>query len=136
LQAQGYRGSTRAIYRYLAFLNASMDATAQAGAAQKPFSAKRAVWLLIQDIQKLDAAQQQHLACIRQASTQVEQAYQLAQAFTQMLRHRQGQMLDDWLQEANTSGLPELRQFAAGIQRDQVAVQAGLTLSYSNDHVA
>ena len=132
LQAQGYRGSSRAIYSYLAFLHASMGVMAQAGAAQQPFSAKRTVWLLIQDIQKLDAAQQQYLVFIRQASTQVEQAYQLAQAFTQMLRHRQGQMLEDWLQEASTSGLPELRQFAAGIQRDQAAVQAGLTLSYSN----
>lgn len=132
LQAQGYRGSTRAIYSYLAFLNASMGATVQAGAAQEPFSAKRAVWLLIQDIQKLNAAQQQHLAFIRQASTQVEQAYQLAQAFTQMLRQRQGQRLDGWLQEATKSGLPELRQFAAGIQRDKAAVQAGLTLSYRN----
>jgi transposase len=132
LQAQGYRGSTRAIYSYLAFLNASRDAAAQSGALQEPFSAKRAVWLLIQDSQKLDAAQQQHLAFIRQASAQVEQAYQLAQAFTHMLRHRQGQRLEDWLQEANMSGLPELRQFAAGIRRDKAAVQAGLTLSYSN----
>lgn len=132
LQARGYRGSTRAIYSYLALLNASGDAAPQAATAQEPFSARRAVWLLIQDLQKLDAAQQQHLAFIRQASPQVEQAYQLAQAFTQMLRQRQGQLLDDWLQEANTSGLPELRQFAAGIQRDKAAVQAGLTLSYSN----
>ena len=50
-----------------------------------------------------------------------------------MLRLRQGaERLDAWLQEASQSGLPELQQFAAGIQRDKAAVQAGLSLPYSN----
>jgi transposase len=132
LQAQGYRGSTRAIYSYLAFLNASLDATAQANSTQEPFSAKRAVWLLIRSTEDLDAAGQQQLAFIRQASGQVEHAYQLAQSFTHMLRNRQGHLLENWFQEVLRSDLPELRQFAAGIQRDKLAVQAGLTLSYSN----
>lgn len=132
LQAQGYRGSTRAIYRYLAFLDASLEVTAQATPTQEPFSAKRAVWLLIRRTGDLDAADQEQLAFLRHASDQVERAYQLAQSFTHMLRDRQGQLLEDWLQEAASSDLPELRQFAAGIRRDQAAVQAGLTLSYSN----
>jgi transposase len=54
-----------------------------------------------------------------------------------MMRQRQGkERLDGWLQEANSSNLPELQQFEAGIQRDRAAVQAGLSLPYSNDHVA
>jgi transposase len=136
LQAQGYRGSTRAIYRYLAFLDASLEATAQATPTQEPLSAKRAVWLLIRRTGDLDAADQEQLTFLRHASDQVERAYQLAQSFTSMLRDRQGRLLEDWFQEVHRSDLPELHQFAVGIQRDQAAVQAGLTLSYSNDHVA
>ena len=53
-----------------------------------------------------------------------------------MLRQRQGEeRLDGWLQEASSSDLPELQHFAAGIQRDKAAVQAGLSLPYSNGPV-
>ncbi len=49
-----------------------------------------------------------------------------------MLRQLQGeQLLDGWLQDASRSGVPEVQQFAAGIQRDKAAVQAGLSLPYS-----
>ena len=49
-----------------------------------------------------------------------------------MVRLRQGERLDEWLKQIETSAIPELQTFAAGIQRDKPAVQAGLTLSYSN----
>lgn len=68
LQAQGYHGSTRAIYRYLAFLEASQDAGASAPSSQEPFSAKRTVWLMIRPAADLDAADQQQLAFLREAS--------------------------------------------------------------------
>jgi transposase len=42
------------------------------------------------------------------------------------------EQLDEWLQAVEASALPELQTFAAGIQRDKAAVQAGLTLPYSN----
>ena len=133
VKARGYQGSERAIYRYLTFLRTEEEQTPhRAVQPQDDFSAKRAVWLLIQDSDSLDEPQQHTLAFIRQASSQVEQAYQLAQTFTHLLRYRQGERLDEWLQEVLASSLPELRQFAAGIQRDKAAVQAGLTLSYSN----
>lgn len=133
VKAQGYQGSERAVYRYLTFLHTQEEqAPHRAMQPQEDFSAKRVVWLLIQAKDSLDDTQQHTLAFLRQASSQVEQAYQLAQTFTHLLRHRQGEQLDEWLQAVLTSSLPELRQFAAGIQRDKAAVQAGLTLSYSN----
>ena len=49
-----------------------------------------------------------------------------------MLRHREGHRLDAWLQQVEHSGLPELQSFAAGIQRDKAAVQAGLTWQINN----
>ncbi len=53
-----------------------------------------------------------------------------------MLRQRQREeRLDGWLQKASSSDLPELQHFAAGIQRDKAAVQAGLSLPYSTGPV-
>lgn len=90
---------------------------------------------MIRQPEELDEQQQRDLSFIRQASQEIESAYQLAQNFTRMLRQRQGHLLDDWLRAASHSGLPELQHFAAGIKRDKAAVQAGLSLPYSNGPV-
>jgi len=139
LKAQGYRGSERAVYRYLSFLQDTRLLAEQATSAApqwEAFSAKQAVWLLIRKPEELNEQQRQALLGFCQVSPEIEKAYQLAQSFCSMLRQRQGEeRLEGWLQEVNQSALPELQQFAAGIQRDKAAVQAGLSLSYSNGPV-
>jgi len=49
-----------------------------------------------------------------------------------MLRERQGERLDGWLQKVETQGRVELKNFAQGVKRDYDAVKAGLTLEWSN----
>lgn len=49
-----------------------------------------------------------------------------------MLRRRQGERLETWLEQVRTSQIPELLRFAGGIERDKAAVQAALLLPYSN----
>ena len=81
---------------------------------------------------QLDEEEQQSLSTLKQTSTTAEVVYHLVQDFGQMVRLRQGERLDEWLKKVETSAIPELQTFAAGIQRNKAAVQAGLTLSYSN----
>jgi transposase len=89
-------------------------------------------WLLVKKPSELDEQEQQNLALLRQSSGIADRAYELVQAFGQMVRERQGEQLESWLKAVEQSALPELQTFAAGIQRDQDAVLAGLTLPYSN----
>jgi transposase len=49
-----------------------------------------------------------------------------------MARKRTGQRFDAWLTRATTSGIPELDRFARGLTDDRAAVEAGLTLEWSN----
>ncbi len=49
-----------------------------------------------------------------------------------MVHHREGHRLDAWLQQVEVSTIPELHSFAAGVERDKAAVQAGLTRSTNN----
>ena len=49
-----------------------------------------------------------------------------------MARERTGQQLDAWLTRATTSEIPELDRFACGLNDDRAAVEAGLTLEWSN----
>ena len=49
-----------------------------------------------------------------------------------MARERTGQRFDAWLTRATTSGITELDRFARGLTDDRAAVEAGLTLEWSN----
>ncbi len=49
-----------------------------------------------------------------------------------MLRERTGEQLTAWLAEAQASQLQAFDSFVTGVQQDQDAVLAGLTLPWSN----
>jgi transposase len=74
------------------------------------------------------------LAFIRQEPT-IEIAYDLAQRFGTMVRNHQHDQLDSWLEAALGSGIPDLRTFAEGLQREYSALKAALTYSYSTGPV-
>src|SRR5258708_5446937 len=148
LAAQGYRGSPKALYAYLAMLRASHPPSELVSLKQQEcqrdcvstvplenFSARRAAWLFVRQPDKLDETSRQELALIRAASPSAEAAYRLAQAFMQMIWQRTGKPLETWLSLAEESALPELKSFAKGIRQDQAAVFAGLTLPWSNGPV-
>lgn len=84
---------------------------------------------------KLHEIEREDLAAFCQASTSLERAYRLIQAFLEMVHKREGYHLDVWLEQVSTSGLPELQSFASGIERDKAAVQAGLTWWINNGQV-
>jgi transposase len=146
LRAQGYKGSSKAMYNYLATLRTpqadsskSTPFKAQKHKSVPPpapllenFSARQATWLLVRRPSDLDETQQKELALMRQASPTVEEAYRLTQAFMQMIREHTGQQLESWLSSVEESTLPEFKSFAKGIQQDKAAVLAGLTLPWSN----
>jgi len=145
LIAQGYKGSSKAMYRYLVRLRTpqrpSLGVTPSKPQMQKNvltspaplenFSAQRATWLFVCQPDELDRTQQNELALIRQVSPSAETAYRLAQGFMQMIREHTGEQLDTWLSSAEASQVPELKSFAKGVQQDKAAVFAGLTLPWS-----
>jgi transposase len=63
----------------------------------------------------------------------IAQTYHLVQAFGTLVRDRPGvAQVEQWLAAVEQCGVPELRAFAKGLQKDYDAVLAGLTLEWSN----
>lgn len=52
-----------------------------------------------------------------------------------MVRKREGERLDAWLEQVENSHVQEFQRFAQGILRDKEPVAAGLTQIYSNGPV-
>jgi transposase len=49
-----------------------------------------------------------------------------------MVRERNAEPLDAWLEECLSSGIADLHAFAEGLKREYAALRAALTLPYSN----
>ena len=97
-----------------------------------PLPSRQVTFLFLARPEKLDAQEQETIRQLRQSHPEVDQAYDLVQQFTQMLRTRTGERLDVWLEKARASQIRELQSFVLGIERDKAAVKAGLTLPTSN----
>ena len=85
--------------------------------------------------QDITEDEQPLLARLCQAHATFQQAIALAQSFAQLLRARQPERLEAWLQQAATSSLVGLRRLAKSFQRDYAAVKAGVTLPWSTSPV-
>jgi transposase len=135
IKAQGYTGSERSIYRYLATLKqAEIQAPLNVERITK-YTPNTAVWLFVRDPKMLDEIEQEDLATILQASPPLNKAYDLIQSFLGMVHKREGKRLDAWLAKVAESELPELLSFASGVEKDKDAVRAGLTWSINNGMV-
>jgi transposase len=134
IAAQGYPGSQRMAYRFLKTLK-TQEKTASAQCRLPHFSSTAAVTLFMQREDALEESKRDDLAAFRQADPSLETTYQLVQDFLLMMRKREGERLDGWLNRVHESQLPELMSFANGIERDKDAVQAGLTLAINNGQV-
>jgi transposase len=110
-------------------------ASAVPPASPRRCSARQAAWLLVRRRHELEDADRVVVERLCQHSTAVSTAHQLAQDFIHMVRERQAERLASWLTDAEASTIPELQSFVAGLQRDQAAVRAALSLPYSSGQV-
>ena len=135
LRFQGYRGSERMVYRFLETLKTTEIVTSAGSHRLPQYTSNAAVWLFMRRPEHLDELQREDLAAFRLAHASLNTTYQLVQDFLHMMRQREGARLEAWLSQVHESGLPELQSFARGIEQDQAAVQAGLTLAINNGQV-
>jgi transposase len=103
--------------------------------ACQPLTPRRATWLVLRRATKRTAGEAQQLAQLREQQAEVTEAIDLAQAFTQLVRQRQPESLDPWLQRASTSTVEAIQRFATGLYEDYAAVKAGVTLPWSTGPV-
>lgn len=137
LTEQGYKGTYSSVYDNLVRLlptgrKSASDSSSKAPALATP---RQAAFLFLRRPEKLGAQEQEILVKLRQINAEVDRAYDLVQQFARMLRTRQGEKLDAWLDQVEKSGLPELQSFVTGVKKDKDAVRAGLTWRINNGMV-
>jgi transposase len=137
LAEQGYQGSYASVRDNLVRLLPTGRKNKASSSPKAPalVSSRQAAFLFLRRPEKRPVEEQEIVAKLRQINPEVERAYDLVQQFAQMLRTRTGESLDGWLAQVESSELPELQSFAAGIEKDKDAVRAGLTWWINNGMV-
>ncbi len=150
--AQGYDHGRGLVYLYVARLRQGERPTQMADRPTRPtcptkpdasvkeqcYPPREAVWLLLRRTSELSAVERvdvQAIQAMQDRCPSIATACRLAHSFIQMLQERRVAQLPAWLREAKSSGLPELRSLANGIERDRAAVVAALTEPWSSGQV-
>jgi len=91
---------------------------------------------LISPTSRLTWLSQARLDAVRAQSGELAgTAMDLADGFAELIRKRSTGTLSEWLAGGEESSDPDLRRFAEGIRRDEVAVHAAVTETWRNGPV-
>jgi transposase len=143
IKAMGFRGSYYMVQRRLARWRKALPSDgASAGVqsknrrlAARP-SSRQVTWILLRKESDLKAEERAFLRDLGARSPPLQAAGGLAREFTDMIRQRRSAEWHDWLRRACApQATAEIRSFAKGLQADEAAVQAALTLPWSNGPV-
>ncbi|UBF27848.1 transposase [Kovacikia minuta CCNUW1] len=146
LQQQGYTGSERTLMRYLKQLREAQGlppkrALWTSGLAKvsdpqlPPFTARRASFLIVKSESHRDTEEVDLLARLVAAHPDLNEAVELAQEFSQLLRQRKAEGFEPWLMKVFKSKLKTFRAFAKSLFEDYAAVRASMVLEVSNGMV-
>lgn len=94
-------------------------------------SPRQAMWLLLRADDDLAAADRAYVAALCTAHPDVAVVRRVGQAFLALLQDRDQAGLEGWLASAEASGIRELQGFASGLRQDRDAVEAALSLAWS-----
>jgi len=143
IRAQGYVGSQSLLRPWAArrrrqdppAISAAEGEPQPQAAPSRPWSARRAVWLLVKDPAALEPEEGCTLERMLAASDDVRRAYCFGQAFARIVRQGIARALEPWLTAIHQYNVVGLGSFAQSLQQDKAAVLAALTLPWSNGQV-
>ncbi|HLB75577.1 MAG TPA: ISL3 family transposase, partial [Candidatus Dormibacteraeota bacterium] len=146
IQPRGYTGSSRRVTAYVSRIRQAQGIPPRrqgrrqilpvvAEPVSQPLTPRRATWLVLRRAAQRTEAEAQQLAQLHAQSAEVAEAIDLAQDLTHLVRQRQPEHLDPWLERASTSALEAVRRFTSGLRDDYAAVKAGVTLPWSSGPV-
>lgn len=147
IQTQGFAGNYGLVAAYVKRMR-----TAQGGArkphtatapvkvtepSEKPLTPKSATYLVLrrEENRQDTEADQELLAQLQAQQSELATAITLTQDFAALVRQRQPEQLESWLERAAQSALKAFERFANGLREDYEAVKAGVTLPWSTGSV-
>src|SRR5262249_20151367 len=135
IQKQGYTGSYNTVAQYTQRLRQAQGLPPRHRTPRQPRPAvvepqtpaltpRGATWLILKRQEKREADDHQQIAQLQGQHDELAKAIDLAQDFAELVRRRQPERLDAWLERAAQSTVKAFARFASGLREDYEAVKA------------
>ena len=98
----------------------------------RPLSSRRLAWTMVGDPEELSLDERHALQRAIEACADVATIYPLVQNFCAMVRRRRAEDFEGWLDASLSCGVKGFETFAISLRRERPAVEAVLSLPYSN----
>jgi transposase len=146
IKQQGYPGSYPTVARYVQRLRQAQGLAPRSYMRDGPkpkvtepkapqLPGRHATWVIMRREEKRNDEDKDLINELYQQDAELAEAIDLSESFAELVRHRQPEGLDGWLERVSKSGLTAFQRFAGGLRDDYAAVKAGLTLPWSNGPV-
>jgi transposase len=146
IRACGYIGGYATVSRFTRYLKSLSGAEPEkrsrketfpklSSQSQRALTPGRATALVLRRPEFRESDDDELLARLQAAHSDLGIAIELAQQFASLVRQRLPQQFDSWLDKAKNCSVSLLHSFAVGLESDYDAVKAGVTLSISNGPV-
>lgn len=141
ITSQGFKGSYALVYQYFAEVEAGLDfhqVERKAQPAGKRITTFEATQLFTRQRDALSASDEEQLERIFSHLQTARACYDLVQRFCSLfdMQDQQAELtiraFNSWLSDCMSSGIDELVRFAKGLGSDKAAIEAALTLPWSN----
>ena len=101
----------------------------------KVASPRQMVWWFLLPGERVSAQNILKLKQLCQQERALAQTYEIAQTFTALIHCGSDKGLNNWYGRVQASGLSEMQSFVRGLQADEAAVRAGLSMRWSQGQV-
>jgi transposase len=139
LKTLGFRGSYHMVRRCVAGWRRRGPQAAAKAREESRFlcpSPRRVSWWLLKDRDELEPEEDLFVETLLGGCSELKRAVDLAREFGEMVRNRLASKGDEWIAQIQDPATPrEIRSFAEGLQKDEQAVRAALSLEWSNGQV-
>lgn len=139
LQEKGYRGKVSTVVHYLVKWRKACpdrkETSEMVKAKLRRFatpSPKTTYCLLFKPRPTDEQWSDQYIRQLLKDAPELKEAARLAQEFSGLMKNRQAEKLQNWLERAQQSGIPELIGFVRGVNQDFKAVEAAFSSEWSN----
>lgn len=142
--SQGFTGGQRTVNDYLSSwreqLPPLMRRKRRAAIANYPIpvhppSTRKTTWLLLKKEKASTEFEQSFLSKLKEICPAIKIVEELAGEFINLVKNRNANELDKWLEKAGKSQVVEMKSFANGIKKDKAPVVAALEYEWSNGQV-
>lgn len=144
MQVQGFAGKYSIVAAYVSRLRPPQGritrrrkpgSPATIVTVDTPLTPSRATWLILRREATLTEDEKPQRARLQAQAGAIAEAIALTQDCAALVRQRQPEGLETWLERATASSLQAFKSFANGLRADDEAVKAGVTLMWSTGPV-